>query len=146
MRTVIDAHADDQVMLPSQPKIVIVGAGPTGLGAAVRMQQLGHTNWILLEKSPEPGGLAGSVIDENGTSFTSPFFPASYFRLYVSQLTDFAQGFVWDYGGHVIFSHYKYFNEVLSGVVPDWVEHQRESWVWMHDRFIPYPLQNNIHR
>ena len=77
-----DALTPDQVMLPSQPKIVIVGAGPTGLGAAVRLQQLGHTNWILLEQSPEPGGLASSVIDENGTSFTSPFCPASYFRLF----------------------------------------------------------------
>src|SRR5438876_5500275 len=27
-----------------------------------------------------------------------------------------------------------------------WVEHVRESWVWMRERFIPYPLQNNIWR
>ena len=25
-----------------------------------------------------------------------------------------------------------------------WLTHQRESWVWMRDRFIPYPFQNNI--
>ena len=74
------------------------------------------------------------------------FVPLRIFAFSLSHLTDCAKGFVWDYGGHEIFSHYKYFNELLSGVVPDWVEHQRESWVWMHDRFIPYPLQNNIHR
>ena len=27
-----------------------------------------------------------------------------------------------------------------------WVEHAREAWVWMRDRWIPYPLQNNIWR
>lgn len=27
-----------------------------------------------------------------------------------------------------------------------WLHHQRESWVWMADRFIPYPFQNNLHR
>jgi len=26
-----------------------------------------------------------------------------------------------------------------------WFDHVRESWVWMRERFIPYPLQNNIH-
>ena len=27
-----------------------------------------------------------------------------------------------------------------------WVEHQREAWVWMRERWIPYPFQNNIWR
>jgi protoporphyrinogen oxidase len=27
-----------------------------------------------------------------------------------------------------------------------WLHHERESWVWMRNRFIPYPFQNNIHR
>ena len=27
-----------------------------------------------------------------------------------------------------------------------WIEHVREAWVWMRDRWIPYPLQNNIWR
>ena len=27
-----------------------------------------------------------------------------------------------------------------------WVEHVREAWVWMRDRWIPYPFQNNIWR
>ena len=26
-----------------------------------------------------------------------------------------------------------------------WLHHERESWIWMRDRFIPYPLQNNVH-
>jgi len=27
-----------------------------------------------------------------------------------------------------------------------WVQHVREAWVWMRERWIPYPLQNNIWR
>jgi hypothetical protein len=36
--------------------------------------------------------------------------------------------------------------EVLESVVPEWLNHHRESWVWCMDRFVPYPFQNNIHR
>jgi protoporphyrinogen oxidase len=27
-----------------------------------------------------------------------------------------------------------------------WLTHQRESWVWVRKRFVPYPFQNNLHR
>jgi len=27
-----------------------------------------------------------------------------------------------------------------------WYQHQRESWVWIRERFVPYPFQNNVHR
>ena len=56
-------------------------------------------------------------------------------------------GFTWDLGGHVLFSHYRYFDEVMDRALGDaWVEHLREAWVWMRDRWIPYPFQNNIWR
>ncbi len=29
--------------------MLIVGAGPTGLGAATRLHQLGHPNWLLCD-------------------------------------------------------------------------------------------------
>lgn len=32
-------------------KIVIIGAGPTGLGAAYRLHELGYDDWVLYEKS-----------------------------------------------------------------------------------------------
>lgn len=101
--------------------IVILGAGPTGLGAAWRLHERGHVNWSLYEAASEPGGLASSVVD--------------------------ARGFTWDLGGHVLFSHYRYFDEVMDRALGDrWVEHVREAWVWMRDRWIPYPFQNNIWR
>jgi protoporphyrinogen oxidase len=55
------------------------------------------------------------------------------------------RGFTWDMGGHVVFSHYAYFDGLLDSLLEDgWVRHVREAWIWMRDRFIPYPLQNNI--
>jgi protoporphyrinogen oxidase len=101
---------------------LILGAGPTGLGAARRLQELGQTDWQLLEAAPEAGGLAASFVDE--------------------------KGFTWDIGGHVQFSHYEYFDRAMIEFLgaDGWLHHQRESWVWMRDRFIPYPFQNNIRR
>ena len=39
---------------------LIIGAGPTGLGAACRMQQHG-AEWMIVDGSAEPGGLACTV-------------------------------------------------------------------------------------
>jgi protoporphyrinogen oxidase len=100
--------------------IIILGAGPTGLGAAWRLQKLGYGDWLLVERSDRPGGLAASFVDP--------------------------EGFTWDIGGHVQFSHYEYFDQAMDELLgkEGWFHHQRESWIWMHDRFIPYPFQNNI--
>ncbi len=104
-----------------EPRVVILGAGPTGLGAAWRLEERGHRNWLLCESSSHPGGLASSAVD--------------------------SKGFTWDLGGHVLFSHYRYFDDVMDRALGDaWVEHVREAWVWMRDRWIPYPFQNNIWR
>src|SRR5579864_5646558 len=101
-------------------KILILGGGPAGLGAAWRLNELGHTVWCLLEASDCAGGLASSFRDSNG--------------------------FLWDIGGHVQFSHYDYFDRVMDELIPtdEWITHQRESWVWLRERFVPYPFQNNI--
>jgi protoporphyrinogen oxidase len=107
--------------MSASPRIVIIGAGPTGLGAAWRLQELGHSNWLIVEAADHPGGLASSMVD--------------------------ASGFTWDVGGHVLFSHYPYFDRVMDTALGDaWVEHVREAWVWIRDRWIPYPFQNNVWR
>lgn len=106
----------------------IIGSGPCGLGAAWRLEELARlglpnaADWTLIESAPASGGLACSVVD-----------PA---------------GFTWDMGGHVIFSHYAYFSRLLDALLPpsEWNTLEREAWVWMRDRFIPYPFQQNIHR
>lgn len=77
----------------------------------------------MVESAADAGGLARTVVDE--------------------------QGFLWDMGGHVIFSHYAYFSRLLDFLLPnsdDWNSKIREAWVWMRGTFIPYPLQQNLHR
>jgi protoporphyrinogen oxidase len=100
--------------------VLVLGAGPTGLGAARRLRDLGHADWLVLEGADRPGGLAASVVDE--------------------------AGFTWDLGGHVQFSHYAEYDRVLDAAVGDWGWHDRESWIWIEGRFIPYPIQYNVHR
>lgn len=100
-------------------KIIILGAGPCGLGAAYHLNKLGHTEWQLFEKNSHVGGLSASFRD--------------------------AAGFTWDVGGHVLFSHYAYFDTVVSEALgEDFYEHQRESWIRILQRWVPYPFQNNV--
>jgi len=102
-----------------EPRIVIVGAGPTGLGAGWRLEELGYDDWVVLEASDHVGGLATSFTDD--------------------------AGFTYDIGGHVMFSHYDYYDRLVEKLMGgEFTELQREAWVWMEDRFIPYPFQNNI--
>lgn len=104
-------------MMPK--RIIIIGAGPTGLGAAYRLQELGYRNWSIYEKNDYVGGLSASFKDR--------------------------EGFTWDVGGHVMFSHYKYFDDVVQKLLGnDYLEHQRKSWIRLMNRWIPYPFQNNI--
>ncbi len=100
-------------------KIVIIGAGPTGLGAAYRLHELGYEDWTLYEKSDYVGGHSCSHVDEHG--------------------------FVWDEGGHVIFSHYPYFDKLVDDMLGKEENHLiRESWIVKGDSWIPYPFQNNL--
>ncbi len=100
--------------------IVVLGAGPTGLGAAYRLQEKGHPDWHIFERDDHVGGLSASPRDD--------------------------KGFTWDLGGHIIFSHYEYFDRLVETLLKeDIVRHQRESWVWLMDRFVKYPFQNNFH-
>ena len=46
--------------------IVIIGAGPCGLGAAWRLHELGIDNYRLFEKNDHVGGLSASFADAQG--------------------------------------------------------------------------------
>ena len=102
-------------------RILVIGAGPAGIGAAWRLVEHGHEDWLLVDAADHPGGLASSAVD-----------PA---------------GFTWDFGGHVLFSHYRWFDRLMARALGDaWVEHEREAWVWIRNRWVPYPFQNNLWR
>ena len=101
------------------PRIAIIGAGPCGLGCARELVQLGYENWNVFERNDGPGGLASSIVDP--------------------------QGFTWDHGGHVVFSHYGEFDKLLEEVMGDDVyAHERSSYIRFRDRWVPYPFQNNL--
>ncbi len=102
--------------------MLIVGAGPTGLGAAWRLEELGRTldlatDWLLLDQHTDVGGMASS---------------------------ESVDGYVWDVGGHVLFPHYRYFDDLLDELVDDWryVVPVRGAWMW--SRFVPAPVQANL--
>lgn len=100
-------------------KILILGAGPCGLGAAHHLNKLGHTDWQLFELNDHVGGLSASFRD--------------------------GYGFTWDIGGHVLFSHYDYLDKaVAESLGGSYYEHQRESWIRILQRWVPYPFQNNV--
>ena len=107
--------------------MLILGAGPTGLGAATRLHQQqveagGDRDWLLVDKFAEAGGLACTDTTE--------------------------EGFLFDMGGHVIFSHYQYFDDLVDAAMASsgigWNTHQRVSYVWLKKRWVAYPFQNNI--
>ena len=104
--------------------ILIIGAGPTGLGALARLsQQSTSPNCHLIEARDGPGGLAYTTTTK--------------------------EGFMFDTGGHVIFSHYTFFDELINTAVGgDGPEHwntlKRVSHVRMNNTWIPYPFQNNL--
>jgi protoporphyrinogen oxidase len=107
-----------------QVDILIIGSGPTGLGASYYCNKLGYPSWLLVEASDSPGGLAKTI--------------------------DY-KGFKYDIGGHVIFSHYKEFDGAIQealGPFQDpsaWNCIERKSTCFKHNIQIPYPFQCNFH-
>lgn len=106
---------------PAPGRIVIIGAGPCGLACADELIRLGHTDWLLLEASSSPGGLASSIVDP--------------------------EGFTWDLGGHVVFSHFGEFDRLLARLFADdeLLHHDRSSFIRFQDRWVPYPFQQHLH-
>jgi phytoene dehydrogenase-like protein len=98
--------------------IVILGSGPTGLGAATRLKQLGKEDWLMCDAFQEAGGLACTDITP--------------------------EGFLFDMGGHVIFSHYDYFDQLIDAAVgtgdEHWAVHERVSYV----RYIVSPFHTTV--
>ena len=101
--------------------ILIVGAGPTGIGAAWRLTELARRqridpslSWLLTEQAPTAGGMAASVTDDGG--------------------------FTWDLGGHIIYSHYRYFDAFMDQMVGgELLQHERRGWVWMRAASSRFP-------
>lgn len=98
-------------------RFLIIGAGPTGLGAALRLEQLGQ-DYLVVDALADVGGMAGSVIDE--------------------------RGFTWDLGGHVLHSHFEFFDQAIAASDVPLNTVRRNGWVWMDGRLIRTPIQSNL--
>ena len=70
-------------------KIVIIGAGLTGLSAAYHLEKKGFFDYTLFEKESEPGGLCRSVVQE---------------------------GFTFDYTGHLLHINDPYFQSFIESL------------------------------
>ncbi|CAI4227173.1 unnamed protein product [Auanema sp. JU1783] len=112
-------------------KIVCIGAAPTGLGAAYRLNELiqqkaeetENVEIVLFEQESYAGGLACTVKDDNG--------------------------FLWDMGGHITFNHnFPYYEKAVRWAVEDWNSLARNCMVDMNYLYgekgihlVPYPAQ-----
>lgn len=97
--------------------VLIIGAGPTGLGAAHRAAELG-LSYLVVEKADRPGGMATSVTDPNG--------------------------FTWDLGGHVLHSHFDHFDKAIASTGVPMRYPRRNGWVWIGGELVRTPIQQQL--
>ncbi|XP_078484452.1 uncharacterized protein LOC100178869 [Ciona intestinalis] len=107
----------------AQVDVIIIGGGPTGLGAAYRLKQYGYENWLLLDAEKYPGGLAGSIKT--------------------------SEGFRFDHGYKTLSSHYEYFDKIIdafycadNGRVME--TRKRNNFVYIRGKLVRYPVQSNL--
>lgn len=100
---------------------LIVGAGPTGLGAAHRLKKLGISSFLVLESTGRVGGLSASYRDN--------------------------AGFTWDVGGHVLFSKNDAFVRLMEELMgEELLSHTRRARVRVLGGWTDYPFQDHIHQ
>ena len=97
--------------------VLVIGAGPTGMGAAYRLADL-NADWLLVEATDAPGGMAGSTTD--------------------------AHGFTWDFGGHVLHSHFDTFDRAIAGTGIEMLRPTRNGWIWTDGELVPTPIQHQV--
>jgi len=101
-------------------RVIIIGAGLTGLSVAYHLEKKGFNDYLIVEKESEPGGLCRSIQQD---------------------------GFTFDYSGHLIHSSDDYFKSFIDNLFN---EHElcnitRKSFTYSHDVLTPYPYQVNLH-
>lgn len=101
-------------------KYLIMGAGPAGLTLANKMKQTGITNFLILEKEENAGGLCRSIIVDG-----SPF--------------DIG-------GGHFLDVRRPHVNEFLFSFMPEdeWNKYDRDSRIVVNRNIVNHPLEANI--
>lgn len=100
-------------------RIVIIGAGLTGLSAAYHLEQLGHQNIAIFEQEASVGGLTRSFSKD---------------------------GFTFDYTGHFLHSNNAYFSDFLEKVFAtgELQAIERVARIFINNTFMSYPFQTNV--
>ncbi|MCL4380523.1 FAD-dependent oxidoreductase [Candidatus Dependentiae bacterium] len=102
-------------------KIVIIGAGLTGISAAYHLEKAGFFDYLLVEQEATIGGLCRSVVQD---------------------------GFTFDYTGHLLHINDLYVDQLLQSFLnkDTFFNHiNRRSFVYSHATYTHYPFQVNLH-
>lgn len=101
-------------------RIVIIGAGLTGLSAAYHLEKQGYFDYALFEKEPIPGGLCRSVVQD---------------------------GFTFDYTGHLLHINDDYFRSFIEKIIgfEQFNVIQRKSFIYSQETFTKFPYQINLY-
>ncbi len=101
-------------------KIVIIGAGLTGLSAAYHLEKKGFTRYKIFEKESVVGGLCRSTQQD---------------------------GFTFDFTGHLLHISDPYFRSFIEKTIGINNLHSitRRSFIYSHDTYTKYPYQINLH-
>ena len=104
----------------SNMKFLILGAGPAGLTLANKLKQSGTTDFLVLEKEEEAGGLCRSALVDN-----APF--------------DIG-------GGHFLDVRRPQVNEFLFKFMPEdeWDKYDRDSRIFIKGNLVNHPIEANI--
>lgn len=100
-------------------KIVIIGAGLTGISAAYHLEQKGFYDYAIFEKEAAIGGLCGTVHQD---------------------------GFTFDFTGHYLHASDAYFRSMIENLVgmDNLNTVNRRSFIYSHDTYTRYPFQINL--
>lgn len=101
-------------------KIVIIGAGLTGLSTAYHLESHGFFDYALFEKEAEAGGLCRTATQD---------------------------GFTFDYTGHFLHINEDYFKSFINNVIglETFSQIARKSYIYSHGVHTNYPYQMNLH-
>src|SRR3990170_3724192 len=88
-------------------KIIIIGAGLTGLSAAYHLEKKGFHDYLIFEKEEQPGGLCRSTYQD---------------------------GFIFDYTGHLLHISDPYFHQFLEEIIgfEQLISINRKSYIFFH--------------
>lgn len=101
-------------------RVIIIGAGLTGLCTAYHLEQQGFYDYLIVEKQNQPGGLLRSVTHD---------------------------GFIFDHTGHYLHISNPEFYTFLNTIVGiDNLNHiERNTAIFSYDTFTDYPFQMNLY-